>query len=265
LQLWINLSVYSPQKDYFVAMFEDITERKKMQEQLILTDRLVSIGELASGIAHEINNPLTGIIGLSELVLDADVPANVKEDLNTIHKEAQRTAQIVHGLLTFSRKQQEEKKSANLHGALSSVLKLRAYEQKVSNIEVITRFDEDLPLITANASQLQQVFINVIINAEYFMTEAHGKGTLTVSTERMGNLIRICFADDGPGIPRGVLEHIFDPFYTTKEVGKGTGLGLSICHGIITEHGGRIYAASETGKGASLVIELPISDPVMKG
>jgi len=139
------------------------------------------------------------------------------------------------------------------------VLELRAYEQKVSNIEVNTQFTPDLPEITADGFQLQQVFLNIVINAEHFMTEAHRGGTLTITTERVGDIIRASFADDGPGIAEENLGHLFDPFFTTKWVGKGTGLGLSICHGIMTEHGGRIYAESALGKGATFVIELPIS------
>jgi PAS domain S-box-containing protein len=245
-------------KTYLISTFRDITERKKMQEQLVVQDRLASIGELASGIAHEINNPLTGILGLSELILDTNVPADIGEDLKTIHSEAQRTARIVQNLLTFARKQPQEKQPANVNDTISKVLELRAYEQKVSNINVITRFAPDLPEVKANAFQLQQVFINIIINAEYFMIEAHNRGTLTIATEQVDNIVRISIADDGPGIVKENLLRMFSPFFTTKEVGKGTGLGLSICHGIVTEHGGRIYAESEVGKGATFIIELPI-------
>ena len=126
--------------------------------------------------------------------------------------------------------------------------------------DLIQSVAPDLPEVMADHFQLQQVFLNIIINAEYFMVEAHGEGTLTITTERVGDIIKAAFTDDGPGISQENLGHLFDPFFTTKEVGKGTGLGLSICHGIITEHGGRIYAESELGKGATFVVELPISD-----
>jgi len=138
-------------------------------------------------------------------------------------------------------------------------LELRAYEQRVNNIEINNRFAPDLPEIIVDGFQLQQVFLNIIINAEHFMIEAHGRGTLTIITERVGDVIRASFADDGPGIAKENLGHLFDPFFTTKEVGKGTGLGLSICHGIITAHGGRIYAESKLVKGATFVVELPMS------
>jgi len=242
-----------------VHLIRDITERKRMEGQLIITDRLASIGELSSGIAHELNNPLTSVIGFSELLLDRDVPDDVKEDLEVINREAKRTAGVVRNLLTFARKHEAEKKPVDIHKIIQRVLELRAYEQKVSNIEVNTRFAPDLPEITADDFQLQQVFINIIINAEHFMIEAHRRGTLTITTERLGDIIRASFADDGPGITKENLGHLFDPFFTTKEVGKGTGLGLSICHGIVTEHGGRIYAESKLGKGATFVVELPIN------
>ncbi|MBA7672622.1 Sensor protein ZraS [subsurface metagenome] len=126
--------------------------------------------------------------------------------------------------------------------------------------DLIQSVAPDLPKVMADHFQLQQVFLNIIINAEYFMVEAHGEGTLTITTEKVGDCIKAAFADDGPGINQENLGHLFDPFFTTKEVGKGTGLGLSICHGIITEHGGRIYAESELGKEATFVVELPISN-----
>ena len=251
-------------KDEVIALTRDITERKRIQEQLMIADRLASIGELASCIAHEINNPLTGIIGLSELILDADLPVDVREDLKTVHAEAQRTAGIIKNLLTFARKQPLEKQPTDINDTISKVMQLRAYEQRLNNINITTRFAPDLPKINANTLQLQQVFLNIVINAEHFMTETHGRGTFTVTTERVGDIVRIVFVDNGPGIDRDTLEYIFDPFFTTKEIGKGTGLGLSICHGIIAEHGGRIYAQSKAGKGATFIIELPISATELK-
>ncbi|MBA7660194.1 Adaptive-response sensory-kinase SasA [subsurface metagenome] len=242
-----------------VHLIRDITERKKMEEQLIVTDRLASVGELSSGIAHELNNPLTSVIGFSQLLLEKDVPDDVKEDVKIIYSEAQRTAQVVKNLLTFARKHDTEKGPVNINSIMEKVLELRAYEQKVSNIQVNTRFAPDLPEIMADYFQLQQVFLNIVINAEHFMIEANNRGTLTITTERVEDIIKASFADDGPGIAEENLRHLFDPFFTTKEVGKGTGLGLSICHGIITEHGGRIYAESEFGKGATFVVELPIT------
>jgi len=243
-----------------VHVARDITERKRTEEQLIVTDRLASIGELASGIAHELNNPLTSIIGFSQLLLDKDISDDVKNDLKIIYSEARRTAEVVKSLLIFARKHAPLKQLVNINSIIEKVLELRAYEQKVNNVQVNTRFAPDLPAIMADYFQLQQVFLNIVINAEHFMLEAHHRGTLTITTERVGKTIKASFTDDGPGISKKNLGHVFDPFFTTKEIGKGTGLGLSICHGIIAEHGGRLYAESKLGKGATFIVELPISD-----
>lgn len=243
-----------------VHIMRDISERKQMEQQLILTDRLASVGELASGVAHELNNPLTSVIGFSQLLMEGEIPNNIKEDLSLINSEAQRAASVVKNLLTFARKHAAVKQPTKINSVIEDVLKLRAYEQKVNNIEVIKKFATDLPEIMVDYFQIQQVFLNLIINAEFFMTEAHKRGLLTITTERNEKFVRISFEDDGPGIPHENLNRIFDPFFTTKEVGKGTGLGLSICHGIITEHGGIIKAESEAGKGATFVIELPVND-----
>ena len=242
-----------------VIYLRDIAKRKQMEEQLIVNDRLASIGELASGVAHELNNPLTGIIGIAELLLENDVPDDVRGDLEVINREAKRTATVVRNLLTFARKREPAKQPTNINKVIETALEVRAYEQKVSNIEVNTQFAPDLPEILADGFELQQVFLNIIINAEYFMIEAHGRGVFTITTEKVGDIIRASFADDGPGVSKENLGHLFDPFFTTKEVGKGTGLGLSICHGIVAEHGGRIYAESELGKGTTFIVELPIN------
>ncbi len=241
----------------WLAIFRDITERKKMQAQLIAQDRLSSIGELTSGIAHELNNPLSSVIGYSELVLRRELPADVKEDMHTISKEAERASKIVDNLLTFARGQPEDKSLVNINVTIEKTMELRSHEQKLKNIQTTMHLAPELPNVLGDEFQLRQVFLNIIINAEFFMLEAHGKGTLTIETEERGDFVRISFSDDGPGIPEENTEHLFDPFFTTKEVGKGTGLGLSICHGIISEHNGRIWVESKPGEGADFIIELP--------
>jgi len=248
----------------YVGINRDITERRHMQEQLAITDRLASVGELAAGIAHELNNPLTSVIGFSQLLMDKEVPEDIKQDLQTVYGEAQRASQVVNNLLTFARRHAAVKQMLNINDVINKVLELRAYEQRVENIKVKSLFEPGLPEVMADYFQLQQVFLNIIINAEYFMIKAHNSGKLTITTERVGDIIRASFADDGPGIAKEDLGHIFDPFFTTKEVGKGTGLGLSICHGIMAEHGGRIYVESELGKGTTFIVELPISAAVGK-
>lgn len=242
-----------------LVSFTDITERKQQNERLMVTDRLASIGELAAGTAHELNNPLTSVLGFTQLVMEKDIPDDIREDLKLIYSEAQRAADVTKNLLTFARKQAPVKQLNQINNIIEDVLKLRAYEHKANNIEVQTQLAPDLPEIKVDYFQMQQVFLNIIINAEYFMTEAHNRGTLTITTKKRNGSVRISIADDGPGISKENLSRIFNPFFTTKEAGKGTGLGLSICHGIVSEHGGRIYAKSQPGKGATLFVELPIN------
>lgn len=243
----------------YVTVTEDVTERQKVEEQLVVTDRLASVGELAAGIAHELNNPLTGVIGFSEMLMERpDIPESIKGDLEIINREALRTAEVVRNLLTFARKHETRKSSVQVNEVIQNVLTLRTYEQRVNNITVNTTLAPDLPEIEADPFRLQQVFINIIINAEYFMANAHGRGTLDVTSRFEDDNLVITFTDDGPGISKENISHLFDPFFTTKEVGKGTGLGLSISHGIIVEHGGTISVESTEGKGTTFTITIPV-------
>ncbi|MCJ7790895.1 MAG: PAS domain S-box protein [Dehalococcoidia bacterium] len=244
-----------------VHITRDITEQKQQNEQLMMADRLASIGELAAGTAHELNNPLTSVIGFSQLLMEKDIPDDIREDMEIIHNEARRAADVTKSLLTFARKRAPVKQLTQINNIIVDVLKLRAYEQKVNGIQVKRRLAHELPEIMVDNFQMQQVFLNIIINAEYFMTVAHTRGTLTINTKKHNGSMRISITDDGPGIPEENLSRIFDPFFTTKEAGKGTGLGLSICHGIVAEHGGQIYAKSQPGKGATFIVELPIKSP----
>jgi two-component system NtrC family sensor kinase len=237
--------------------FADITEQKRQNERLMMTDRLASIGELAAGAAHELNNPLSSIIGFSELLMEKDTPDYIRKDLAMIRSEAQRAANVTNNLLTFARKHRPLKQPTQINEVIEDALKLRAYAHKSNCILVERYLAPDLPEIPADHFQMQQVFLNIIINAEYFMTQANKKGKLTITTKRQDNSVIISFADDGPGIPAENLRRIFDPFFTTKDAGRGTGLGLSICHGIVTEHGGQIYATTQPGEGATILIELP--------
>ena len=239
--------------------FTDITKQKRQSEQLMLADRLASIGELAAGAAHELNNPLTSVIGFSQLLMDKDIPDDIREDLEIIYSEAQRAAGVTKNLLAFARKHRPVKQLNQINSIIEDVLKLRTYEHKIKGIEVEKQLASDLPENMVDHFQLQQVFFNIVINAEYFMTEAHDRGTLTITTENHNGTMRISFADDGPGIPLENLSQIFNPFFTTKQTGKGTGLGLSICHGVVSEHRGQIYAKSQPGEGTTIFVELPIN------
>jgi PAS domain S-box-containing protein len=253
-------NIFPMENEYLLLVINDVTEEREKQERLYLTDRLVSVGEMAAGIAHELNNPLTSVIGLSSLLIRQEVPEATKEDLRSIYSEAQRCANIVKNLLTFARKHVPKKEPLQIASIVADVLKLRAYEHKINNISIHTEFPPDLPVVLADYFEIQQVFINIILNAEAAMIDASGSGTLKISGKAVNNHVDISFSDNGPGITKENMRYLFNPFFTTKEVGKGTGLGLSICYGIIASHGGKIYARSEYGKGATFVVELPVFD-----
>ncbi len=243
----------------YLLSLRDITERKKMEQQLNIADRLMSVGEMASGIAHEINNPLTAVIGFTYLLGNRkDLPEDVMEQLKIIQDGGERVAGIVKRLLTFARQRKPERSHIDINEIIGNTLALRSYEMATSNIEVVLDLDPELPWTMADTGQLQQVFLNIMVNAEQEMSKANGRGRLEVKTELIDNGIRVSFRDDGTGISKKNMEKLFDPFFTTKEVGAGTGLGLSLSHGIIAEHGGRIYAESEPGQGATFFVELPV-------
>ena len=189
---WHGQNVQRPDggTGYCFGVGIDLTERKKLQEQLIMADRLASMGELVSGVAHELNNPLTGVIGFSELLLEKNVPENLREDVAIIHHEAQRAAEVVKNMLAFARKQSPSKQKLNINSVIARVLSLRNYEHKVNNIKVVTKLSHDLPDVFADVFQLQQVFLNIIINAEFFMKQAHKGGNLTVSSEKDEEIVR---------------------------------------------------------------------------
>ena len=233
-------------------------EKKEVEQKAQMASRLATVGRLALGIAHEINNPLTGVIGFSQLLMQRDIPMDIKGDVETIHDGAQRAASIISRLLAFARWNKPQRVYADINEIIEATLALRAYEMETGNINVTTQLDPDLPGTMADGGQLQQVFLNVILNAETEMKLAYGRGNLFIKTETIVNTIHISFKDDGPGIAEENLDKIFDPFFTTREVDEGAGLGLSICHGIITEHGGKIYVQSNSGKGATFIVELPL-------
>lgn len=244
-----------------IHVAKDISNERQLQQQLIQSEKLSAIGELISGIAHELNNPLTGVMGYSQLLqLRKDLDDRAKDNLLKINNLALRCQKIVQNLLSFARKQKPERTLSDINEILEKTVELRSYELQVNNIELTRELDRHLPKTIADAHQLQQVFLNVLTNGEQAMLEAHGKGHLLIRTRYNPDNARIVveIVDDGPGIPENHLTRIFDPFFTTKEVGKGTGLGLSLSYGMIKEHGGNIYARSKQGEGATFVIELPV-------
>ena len=262
-EIWISATgarIMHQGKSASLISFTDTTEQKRHSERLMMTDRLASIGELAAAAAHELNNPLTSVIGFAELLIEKDTPDYIRRDLSMIRDEAKRAINVTDTLLTFAQKHKPVKQPCQINDIIEEVLRLRVHWHRSSGIEVERHLAAHLPQIMVDYFQMQQVFINIVMNAEYFMIQAHNRGTLTVTTTSQNGNVLVSFTDDGPGIPPENLTRIFDPFFTTKEVGKGTGLGLSICHGIVAEHGGQIYAASQLGRGASILIELCIND-----
>ena len=231
---------------------------RQLQMQLNLSNRLASLGVMIEGIAHEINNPLVSVISSAELLMYEDISEDAREAVKTISDSAQRVADIVKSMLAFAQQQKLERTYVNVNDIVQATLAMRAHPLEINNIKVTTQLDPELPLTMADADRLQQVFLNMIVNAETGIKSAHGGGNLFIKTEKIKNTIQISFEDDGPGIAEANLVHLFDPFFSTREVGQGTGLGLSVCYGIITEHDGQIYVKSQLGKGSVFTIELPV-------
>ncbi len=259
---WVHLTAFSlPNVDdnfQCLAIVEDVTERKLTEENINETSRLVSIGELAAGVAHELNNPLTSVMGFSQLLMDEQLPQQIHEDLQRVYSEAQRAAKIVQNLLSFARRSEPEKQYLDLRPILESAVEIKSYDFKVNNINVNTQLSPDLPRSMVDQQQLLQLVLNILTNAEQAMTETSGGGELTLAAIRAGDKIRISIADDGPGIKPENVNKIFDPFFTTKGVGNGTGLGLSIAYGLVRQHGGDVWVESELGQGTTFHLELPI-------
>jgi len=231
---------------------------RRLQLQLNLSSRLASLGLMVEGITHEINNPLSSVIGFAQMLMYEDLPENIKNDVKMINDNAQRIADIMNNLLTFARQQNLQRTYININDIIRATLQMQAHSLESHNITVIPQLDPALPSTMADATLLQQAFLNLIINAETEMKQAHGKGNLLIKTTLISDTIQISFTDDGPGITEANLTHLFDPFFSTRGVGHGTGLGLSVCYGIINEHNGQIYVQSQPGKGAVFTVELPV-------
>ena len=264
----ISVTYSTPQRDEEVlCLIRDVTDQKMLQEQLIQSEKMSAIGQLVSGVAHELNNPLAGISAFAQLLLaEKRFPPDQRTAAETIYSEARRASRIVQNLLTFARQHKAEKGPAAINQVLDDTLELRGYELRVRGIDVRREYDEALPDTMGDAHQLQQVFLNLITNAEQAMERAEGRHhRLTVRTRRSGDAIRIEIEDTGSGVPANLLERIFNPFFTTKPTGHGTGLGLSISLGIVREHEGRIWAENAAQGGARFVVELPVIVPRTSG
>jgi signal transduction histidine kinase/ActR/RegA family two-component response regulator len=246
----------------WLEVYRDITGQRLMQSKRLQTEKMAALGQLVSGIAHELNNPLTSIQGYAQLLVSRRSASDRTADARRISQEAARAGRIVKNLLLFSREAKPERRAVNLNEVIEHTIALRAYELKIENIAVDLFFDAALPQALADAAQLQQVVLNLIVNAEQAIQQGRGQGgvhgRIRIRTCRLsGDRIGMEFSDDGPGIPHEIVSRIFDPFFTTKPVGVGTGLGLSILYGIVREHGGEVSVESQPGHGAKLSIELP--------
>lgn len=233
-------------------------ERQVMINRLEVSTRLATLGEMAAGIAHEINNPLTTVIGFSELLSQEDLPAEAASHVKYIADSASRVKSIVKRMLIFARQDTPSKTALDIHEIIDKTLEMRQYVLDTSNIEVVKNFDPDLPPVIADPGQMQQVFLNLIVNAEHALKNIPAPARLTIITSRTDGSVRITFQDNGPGMPPEVLNRLFHPFFTTKSPGEGTGLGLSLSRSIILEHGGDILARSEVGKGSWFTVKLPV-------
>jgi PAS domain S-box-containing protein len=275
--IWVEVSAAATIVDNecrVEALIRDVSERKKRDDQLrdgryqmLQAEKMAALGQTISGVAHELNNPLATILSWAERLAERNVDDKTKQGLEVILGEAERAARIVRNLLTFARKRQTTRAMVDLNQVVRETLALRAYEQKVSNVQVVEALAAGLPEVFADGHQIKQVLLNLLINAEQACIGANGRGTIVVrtshDTDRGSAVLEV--NDDGPGIPEERQRKIFDPFFTTKEVGQGTGLGLTVAYAIVQEHSGRIWLESKTATGPSVksftsfFVELPIS------
>ncbi len=268
-QFSVNLSPMRDEQGIvtsIVVVMTDITDSAMLQSKLMHAEKMAAVGQLVSGVAHEVNNPLTAILGFADLLMEnSDVPESARKDLRVILQEAQRTKQIVQNLLSFARQMPPQRKPVQLNGILRRTIQLRAYDFNSHGVEIVEHLDESLPHVVGDSHQLQQVFLNIMNNAYDAVRETGRPARIEIMTASHGTYVEVSFCDNGHGITQP--DRIFDPFFTTKEVGKGTGLGLSICYGIVREHGGEILCRNNDGaQGATFIVRLPsVSEPASMG
>jgi len=249
-----------------IISVRDLTMEKKLEQQIIQSERLAAMGQMIGGFAHELNNPLTSILGMAELLQEGDVSEGAHKQIAILHQQARRAAEIVQNLQYFARPPAPGKSQVNLNELVQRTVQMQAYPLRKSNITVDFVPDPTIPAVVADPNQLMQVFLNLLLNAEQAIREGREKGTIRIRIGRKPDSVWLIFHDNGPGIAPESLAHIFDPFFTTKRPGRGTGLGLSICKTVLREHSGNIEAATAQDGGAIFTITLPIGkvDPGAK-
>jgi len=244
-----------------IISVRDITVERKLEQQVVQSERLAAMGAMIGGVAHELNNPLTSIMGVSELLQDTETNEVSRKQLAMLQQQARRAAEIVQNLTYFSRPPAPGKSRINLVEVVERTLNLHAYSLRKNNITVDFLKDAGVPYALGDPHQLMQVFLNLIVNAEQAIRETRDKGTLRIRLGKGDNSVWVSLHDDGPGIPKESLASIFDPFYTTKRPGRGTGLGLSICKSVMKEHNGSVEANNSPEGGSVFTVTLPISGP----
>ncbi len=245
-----------------VRVLRDISERSRLEEQLMQSEKLAALGELISGFTHELNNPLTTVTGYAQLLQDdATLPANARRQIEHIYQDASRASRIVANLMSFARREETRRETVGINGVLRQATEMRAYQLQAENVQLQSEYADDLPDVVGEAQQLQQVFLHVLGNAQQALSQWRGGGTISVQTRAVSvggeNGVLVCIADNGPGIAPDHLRRLFDPFWTTKSAGEVTGLGMSLSLEIVSRHNGRIWAESTLGQGARFFIELP--------
>jgi len=246
----------------WLELYWDVTGERQIQSKMIQTEKMAALGQLVSGIAHELNNPLTAIMGYAQLLLGHKLLPAQLDDAKKMYQEAERARRIVKNLLYFARENKPERVRVDLNEIVERTLALRSYELRIENIVVECDLDPDIPPTMGDPYQLQQVVLNLVVNAEQALLEGRGRGKVWIRTHHgaapAGGRISLEISDDGPGIASEIASRIFDPFFTTKPPGVGTGLGLSIVYGIIHQHGGEVTFESPPGAGAKFTVELPV-------
>ena len=242
-----------------VLVFEDQTDRRRLQEQLIQSEKMSAIGQLIAGVAHDLNNPLASVVGFSDFLAEAGgIPPSLQEPLQVIRQEAERAATIVKNLLSFARRQEGERTPLPVRVLLDSTLALLRNQLMADKVEATLEVEPGLPDIEVSANQIKQVFVNIINNACQAIASDAPSGRIWITAKRVHDSVAVSVTDSGPGMPEEIASRVFEPFFTTKPEGAGTGLGLSISQGIVKEHGGRITLETPPGGGATFTVELPL-------